>query len=386
MTHGLTPHDKFIAVEHRGPVIIDEGSSGKKPMTSRLRGHLLSSGSPSASSCVLAAAATNFTDMVKGRGGDPDRVLGKAALTPSILDNPTAAINLAGYCRMLEYAAEETRYGNFGLWYGQSFTPDMLGLIGYIALASPTLGSALENFLRLFPLHQHHTETRMVYEGHLLRLEYRILDGSIIRRRQDAELTMGMFANVVRRVLGRRWAPLEVHFEHVQPEQAGEHSRAFDADVLFAQPTNALVMRAEHLGEPMPEKNMRLLDVLQASLQKLSVPPTVDTIDLVKTVIRQRLASGAPRLEEVAQALQLPHWTLQRRLAEVGLSFSGLVDVTRQELARDYVRQLHVPLSEIALLLGYAEASAFSRAFKGWFGVSPKGYRAEPDRSPKVKP
>lgn len=344
-------------------------------MAPRLRGHLLSSGAPSASSCVLAAAATNFTDMVHSQGGDPDRVLGKAGVAPSILDNPTAAVDLACYCRMLEYAAEETRHGNFGLWYGQSFTPDMLGLIGHIALASPTLGAALENFLRLFPLHQHLTDTRMVYEGQLLRLEYRILDGSIFRRRQDAELTMGMFANVVRRVLGRRWAPLEVHFEHVQPEQAGEHGRAFDADVLFAQPTNALVMRAEHLGQLMPEGNMRLLDVLQASLQKLSIPPAIDTTDLVKTEIRQRLTSGAPRLEEVAQALQLPHWTLQRRLAEAGLSFSALVDVTRQELARDYVRQRHVPLSEIALLLGYAEASAFSRAFKGWFGVSPNAYR-----------
>jgi AraC-like DNA-binding protein len=72
----------------------------------------------------------------------------------------------------------------------------------------------------------------------------------------------------------------------------------------------------------------------------------------------------------------VPAWTLRRRLAEEGLTFRGLVEEVRKGLARVYVRQRHIPLSEIAFLVGYSEASAFSRAFHGWYGVSPQAYRS----------
>jgi AraC-like DNA-binding protein len=35
-----------------------------------------------------------------------------------------------------------------------------------------------------------------------------------------------------------------------------------------------------------------------------------------------------------------------------------------------------LPLLDMALLLGFAEQSAFSRAFRRWFGAPPREYRA----------
>jgi AraC-like DNA-binding protein len=40
------------------------------------------------------------------------------------------------------------------------------------------------------------------------------------------------------------------------------------------------------------------------------------------------------------------------------------------------VAQPHMPLTEIAPLLGYSELSAFSRAFARWTGMAPAHYRA----------
>ena len=81
-------------------------------------------------------------------------------------------------------------------------------------------------------------------------------------------------------------------------------------------------------------------------------------------------------LEAVAAALQLSDWTLQRKLREHGLSFSQLVEQTRQQLALRYLRQGSLSISELAPLLGYSETSAFSRAFKRWLGVSPRQWRS----------
>jgi len=68
---------------------------------------------------------------------------------------------------------------------------------------------------------------------------------------------------------------------------------------------------------------------------------------------------------------------LQRRLADYGLSFSGVIDLVRRELAARHIRQRYVTVLEMSDLLGYSELSAFSRAFRRWFGMSPQKFRAK---------
>ncbi|MFC3606700.1 helix-turn-helix transcriptional regulator [Stutzerimonas tarimensis] len=91
------------------------------------------------------------------------------------------------------------------------------------------------------------------------------------------------------------------------------------------------------------------------------------------------LDEGTASLESLAERLRLPSWTLQRRLGEHGLTFTLLLDQVRRERALLYLRQRGVSLSEMALLLGYSELSAFSRAFRRWFGMSPLQWRRRLD-------
>ena len=325
---------------------------------------------------VLAAAASGVADFIHRHGGDADRVLGQAGVPDHAIGDPLLALDLGDYCAMMELAATETQNDNFGLWFGQQFQPRALGLIGEIALASPTLGAAVENLATLFPFHQQATETRLVREGGLLRLEYRILDGRIMTRRQDAELTMGMFANVFRTGLGNGWAPEEVHFEHLRPLDWREHQRAFDAPVHFGQRTNCVVFRDAHLDRRMPAGDLARLIGLRDRLMALAGGTgAAPFIERVRAEIRSRLADGYPHVEDVAEALGVARWTLQRRLGDNGISFSEAVEGVRRDLAGLYVRQRHIPLSDVADLLGYSELSAFSRAFRRWFGVAPITWR-----------
>jgi AraC-like DNA-binding protein len=62
--------------------------------------------------------------------------------------------------------------------------------------------------------------------------------------------------------------------------------------------------------------------------------------------------------------------TLRRRLAELGCTFSDLVDEARQELACDALQRPQCSIKEVAYALGFAEPSAFHRAFKRWMGVT----------------
>jgi len=325
---------------------------------------------------VLASAANGFASFLGTMGGNCASVLGRAGVAEHDISNPRLALDLGAYCTMMELAAQETRHDNFGLWFGQQFQPEMLGLIGEATLSAPTLGAALETLAGLFPFHQQATHTRLGRDCGLLRLEYRILDGRIVQRRQDAELTMGMFVNVLRRALGAQWTPDEVHFEHATPEAPQEHERAFGAPAHFGQPCNALVFRAPDLERRMKDGNLDRWSTLRAELVRLAGSKGGPSfLDRVKGEIRSQLSEGYPHIDAIADALEIPRWTLQRRLADHGVSFSEAVEQVRQDLARLYLAQRHIPLTDIAILLGYSELSAFSRAVKRWSGVSPKSMR-----------
>lgn len=326
---------------------------------------------------VLAAATTGFIDFLSKNGGAADKVCAGVGIEEDQLRDINQPLDLAAYVQMMELASAETRNDNFGLWFGQQFQPEDLGLIGGIAIASPTLGAALSNLARFFPYHQQVTYTAFRRRSEFLSLEYRIVDGGIVERRHDAELTLGMFVNVLRHCLGSRWAPAEVHFEHLRPADWREHSQAFLAPVRFGQPTNALLFTDDGLHQCMPHGNLPRANSL--SQQLVGIGGNVGTLSLldhVKGEIRTRLPGGVPSVHVVAEAVGLPRWTLQRRLSEYGLCFSDAIDLVRRELAARHIQQRYVPVVEMSELLGYSELSAFSRAFCRWFGMSPQKFRA----------
>jgi AraC-like DNA-binding protein len=186
-----------------------------------------------------------------------------------------------------------------------------------------------------------------------------------------------MFLNVIRECCGPKWAPEEVHFEHPRPQAWKEHEEAFDAPVYFSQPTNALIFRADVLERPMPARDPQLLSVMQTCMERLGPPSQAadGLFDSIRSAVRMRLAGGYPSLDQIAHDLRISPGAVQRELSDHNVTYKDAVETTRRQLAEMYLEQRQLPLTEIALLLGYSELSAFSRAFTRWTGTSPRHYR-----------
>lgn len=332
---------------------------------------------------VLSAAANGLDGFILQHGGDLDRVFGRSGIDPEQLLHPTLSLPLTNYCKVLEEAASQTGCDNFGLRYGQQFRPQALGLLGYIGLCSATLEDALINFSAAFPFHQHSTLIELVDQGECYRFDYQVRHGAINERRQDAELTMGMALNLVRHVLGPDWAPRQVAFEHAQPQGWHEHRDVFRADVRFGQGCNSLLIpKGDVVGKAMPGSDPILLMLIKDAIRQLGENGSsmgnrheATLLDRARQTIVATLHLGEPALEDIAQTLGLSEWTLQRKLREHGISFTQLVDQIRQDSALNHLKQQNLSITQLASLLGYSETSAFSRAFKRWFGVSPKQWR-----------
>ncbi|NLR75376.1 AraC family transcriptional regulator [Leeia aquatica] len=150
----------------------------------------------------------------------------------------------------------------------------------------------------------------------------------------------------------------------------------FGIPVEFAAPCNSLSFPRSYLELPLAQADSVLHQTLQqqaeALLQDLNKP---DLARQVQHALLHCLPLGEATLAEVARQLATTERTLQRRLAEQMLGFQTLLSQTRYQLARQHLANPALSVLDIALLLGYAEQSAFSKAFRLWSGLSPAQYR-----------
>ncbi len=330
---------------------------------------------------VSAVAASGVVGLIGQCGGDSDRILGAARLDIDQVGDPAAQLELQSYCDLFEHAARQTGVDHFGLRFGSAYLVEDMGPLAQLALNSPTLGAALQNLCRYFPAIQEHSTLSLREDGSLMRLEYQIRDGRIARRRQDAELSIGIFNNFFRRCFGAAWSPEEVHFEHLRAADPGVHQSVLNAPVYFAQPTNAILFRRSKLAAAMPGANPALAPSLHAELNRRCAAARPDDFTgLAVQQIRLGFCAGDPGIASAAARLGMSRASLYRRLAASGSDFSRLTQSVRQELALIYAAEPHIPFTEIAALLGYSELSAFSRAFRRWTALSPAAYRQKVSR------
>src|SRR6266568_1786754 len=152
----------------------------------------------------------------------------------------------------------------------------------------------------------------------------------------------------------------------------------FGCRVHFKASRNALIFRSRDLDTPFVTHNEELLEVIGTHLesQLKANKASANIGEQVKQTLSRSMAGKRPTLEGVAKELGLGARTLQRRLTAAGLGFQQLVEDTRRELARHFLKQRAVELNETAFLLGFGDANSFFRAFQIWEGVSPGEWRA----------
>lgn len=98
-------------------------------------------------------------------------------------------------------------------------------------------------------------------------------------------------------------------------------------------------------------------------------------------MLRTALVTNRAKADEVAALFSIHSRTLNRRLNAFGTGFQELVDEGRFEIARQMLEDSAMEVSRIAALLDYADASAFTRAFRRWSGTTPARWRATRDRA-----
>ena len=100
------------------------------------------------------------------------------------------------------------------------------------------------------------------------------------------------------------------------------------------------------------------------------------TADRARAALLELLPSGAASVTAVSERLGTSTRTLQRRLKQENRSFQALLNETREELARHYLKTSNLSGAEISFLLGFEDPNSFFRAFHSWTGKTPEQARS----------
>jgi AraC-like DNA-binding protein len=214
-------------------------------------------------------------------------------------------------------------------------------------------------------------------EGHepTLRLNY----SGIPRHadRQQIEFCLAMIP-VSRLLTGRDLLPKRVSMMHVRTEGISKFARFLGSDIEFGSSTDEIVFPADSaewaLVNADPRLSKILLKVSEESLNARKRNKNAFRIT-VENVIVPLLPHGQAHANVVAKNLGMSERTMLRRLAEEGATFIDVLQQLKANLASRYLEDDDMPISRIAWLLGFEDASSFSHACRRWTGKSPREFR-----------
>ena len=264
-----------------------------------------------------------------------------------------------------------------GLRTAVDVEPQDLGIAGYIALNSATLGEAchiMGRFQRL--ICDDDCFTHVIEADHSV-LVYDI-DSPPECRRQIIENVLACHCVIVRKLTGGRVDPLAVHFGFDAPRDGSLYRDVFRCPVTFGRERNALFYRCSVYETPLPGANRYLCKVTTDHAERLLAAlrdVSANWSDRVRGKVAARLASGRFGIDDIARALGLSRRTLQRRLDAEATVFSALVAEVQYRRALEHMSDRALSLGEIAVLAGFSEPGAFHRAFRRQAGCGPQEYR-----------
>ena len=302
----------------------------------------------------------------------------RAGMTPMQFSDPSLRIPVSHQITFLNLVAERLPDEFLGFHLAKEIDLRDLGLLYYVLASSATLGEAMKRGQRYCSLQNE--GVLMKYRG----------DGGVcislhytgVRRlgdRHQVEFFVTTIIRLCRQLVAWRLSPLRVKLAHRRTKVPDAMAACFGCEFVFGSDVDEIEYAASSARLPTASAdsylNKLLMKYCEEALSSRRLKATSWRLAVENTLV-PLLPHGQGRLSDVAARLGVSIRTLERRLAEENASFLDVLDNLRFELAKRYLQEPNLPISEIAWLLGYADPSSFTHSFRRWSGKSPTQLRA----------
>lgn len=307
-----------------------------------------------------------------------DMLLMRAGLPADLLTRPGDMVSFERVVVLFLNIMNMTRDEALGAVAGSCVQPRSYQVMGYAIMTSDTLEAAIGRLIRYETLVGKLGRTEMRREGDQVELVWHSpLSGVWACYLKEA--AVAGWVTFARSLLSEV-PDYEVCFDHPLRGDVAPYHAILGERVSFGAAFTGVRLPASALGIAVKSADPGLCAVLdrEARTALTEFDSRINLSNEVRAVIAQCLPEGEPTLETVAHRLGLPVRSMQARLREGGQPFKTLVDEVRRQLAALYLQRDDVSLVDVGFLLGFSEQSAFSRAFRRWYGMAPQQYQKSP--------
>ncbi|MCW5891087.1 MAG: AraC family transcriptional regulator ligand-binding domain-containing protein [bacterium] len=302
-------------------------------------------------------------------GLDAAGICAEAGVDPRVLHDDDASLGGAELARVLARAEDAANDPLLGLHMGERARGR--GVLSYLARSQATVADGLEAFRRFAGARWENPDAVCI-DPRGARTVVRLALGRDLPR-HAAEYV------VTRTVISLRRsgaAASEVGLPHPPGGATKEYERVLGCPVRFRRPETSIAIRTRDLDRPLRAANPDAAAALAAALSRPAVLPPTSASARLAAAVRDAIARGdRVDREALARTLGMSGKTLARRLAAEQRHFRDVVDEVRRAQSEQLVRQRGLDLGEVASRVGFADLTAFGKAFRRWFGVSPSAFR-----------
>lgn len=320
---------------------------------------------------------------LQAQGVGLDALLAEADLSFAPMDNPNQRIDVSQMTRLWQAAARLSNDPCFTLRLADQAQADMFSGLGLAIVFSDTIGEAVQKICRYSTVASSaaNLEARPG-PNDSLEIVYR-LHTPVAGEALEAFMACG--GRILKQISNDRFKPAEVHFCHDKSTFRGQFEAFFEAPVFFNAPEYKFVLNRDVLDLPCYQSNPDLAGNIESWMNEyLTNIQSMPLAAKVRQLLLENITNGVLDQGAIADQLAMSTRALQRGLKEEGLGFRELLEDTRRDLAKKFLRQQKLSLTEICYLLGFSDQSNFTKAFKRWTGETPAGYRQELTHSPPL--
>lgn len=322
---------------------------------------------------VRAAALTGIGALCRSYGVDAARVLRQAGLPADAEAHPDRRLPVIALNQAFELAALATGREDFGLRLTELRGLSNLGPIGLIARDEPTVGAAFAVIEAYLPLHNDALAISRQRHGEVIVLRSDILAPG--RKVQAGDIAVAMQHRILKQLAGPAWHAEEVCLRHGEPADPARFRQVLGPRLRFNAEFDGIVIRADLFDRPNPMADAAFRPYASQVLAN-TVPSSGETMRArVARVLALILPSGRATAGHVARHLGVSRRTLTRALEAEGTRFLELLDLAREEVAQRHLAGNARNLGQIADLLGFSSAAAFTTWFRRRHGIPPSEWR-----------
>lgn len=330
---------------------------------------------------LRAASETLLSSREAARdaGIDLTDSLRACGIPPALLASPKGYVPYHQVVNFLNDVAERFDCPEFGFLVGKHQPPLRFGPAGQLPKLCANINQAIEVAIRYGLTTSEVAVWELEREGCyaiIKRRERVAYEGPLV---QLHTLAVTVVFKGLKSLGGSDWRTTSISFMHSRPKSATSMEQYFGCPVDFNCAFNGITFPEECLDIPIASADEQLLAVVMSHLDSRKNDYRLDDNLATKTLhhIKQSLGTALCNLESIAQLLDQNPRTLQRELRKHGVTFRSLLSGVRQDVAQHYLRSSDISLIDLADMLGYRNASAFSRAFKNHCGKSPEHWRLQ---------